>query len=950
MSWRACRPFPFWLFWTRGPRGALQNRSGFEDKEGDELPQQSSVMEIVRQRLRTIHGTLDRSESDGLCSAHSYESPAVRRCKLPLRCAVSCLIIVAILLSSVSMYIYLMVEWTAAHDDTLELFNESLNSQSSRLNQQILEASNTSYRQLLLKIEWTVIRGPLRGFAYSLVVAYCNGLDVFTKDKAGSQPHLVETLNFDSETRPFYLIQKNLSDHGANQQHSSSDAWTGVFNYTIWNPLHGSCGFAKTLPIPTCQGACNGGFCGAIASHVSLVSIRRALEERVGIGVHRLRQCGDATSGCFTVGSHRIRLDDDFHWLVVVVLPAEAFTVAAATNQRTWEDQIRAREDDVANRVTTINRISAVLLTISAIFGFLAGWCISAFAGYPLRKLQTYMKKLARLDLEGLPGLNPGSVTQLSSLREVFELQMGFVNLARSVETFSRFLPETVVRQILYGDKRAARIHVRRKNVTIMFSDIRGFTTISEMLSQTDLLTLLYMYLSEMTQIVETHGGVVSEILGDGLLVLWNTPDDLPDHPRAACAAALAQQQALVKLNDAYASLGLPSIAIRIGLHTGDVLAGNIGSCQKMKYGCMGDPVNLASRLEGLAKHYGVSTLCSSATRSKLPAAFFCRKLDLVKVKGKEEAVWIYELIHEIPSPERRVKVQMYEQALHAFHQRDFVTAVRLLQGLLAQENLMQQLHSFWSELWRPNANPSEIKKAYYKEARLCHPDKNPGDAEATAKFQKLSTIYQVLSDPELRKKYDRDGKDGVDKQKTVQMDPRAFFGLLFGSERFEPWTGELLIAAQADHFTKANEDDEMSELEKSLKKRQLRREVACAVNLRERCARYVYGRDTEGFKAQMRKEASELASSQFGPELLQALGEMYLVRSEIYLANELHGRISLTKSRASMKHNGLVLKHRLRFYKNAAGSLIKAGKVYSAASKFSKEEPTQTEGEGPPL
>lgn len=836
-----------------------------KDKEGDELPQQSSVMEIVRQRLRTIHGTLDRSESDGLCSAHSYESPAVRRCKLPLRCAVSCLIIVAILLSSVSMYIYLMVEWTAAHDDTLELFNESLNSQSSRLNQQILEASNTSYRQLLLKIEWTVwwyiiqppsqsaqfmfsllkmmpmqpgwehwadvlataawtqlhdqweeanvkqqqvIRGPLRGFAYSLVVAYCNGLDagssillnttesnasyifktvpllpggktvlqVFTKDKAGSQPHLVETLNFDSETRPFYLIQKNLSDHGANQQHSSSDAWTGVFNYTIWNPLHGSCGFAKTLPIPTCQGACNGGLCGAIASHVSLVSIRRALEEqwhdirkklkgpiynyqlgaenssiftiiqksnaspkqegfvlaasndpeqgcsfryannspislvsktaqallmRVGSWqaeplqsmfmmnfseANGLRQCGDATSGCFTVGSHRIRLDDDFHWLVVVVLPAEAFTVAAATNQRTWEDQIRAREDDVANRVTTINRISAVLLTISAIFGFLAGWCISAFAGYPLRKLQTYMKKLARLDLEGLPGLNPGSVTQLSSLREVFELQMGFVNLARSVETFSRFLPETVVRQILYGDKRAARIHVRRKNVTIMFSDIRGFTTISEMLSQTDLLTLLYMYLSEMTQIVETHGGVVSEILGDGLLVLWNTPDDLPDHPRAACSAALAQQQALVKLNDAYATLGLPSIAIRIGLHTGDVLAGNIGSCQKMKYGCMGDPVNLASRLEGLAKHYGVSTLCSSATRSKLPAAFFCRKLDLVKVKGKEEAVWIYELIHEIPSPERRVKVQMYEQALHAFHQRDFVTAVRLLQGLLAQE------------------------------------------------------------------------------------------------------------------------------------------------------------------------------------------------------------------------------------------------------------------------
>ena len=127
----------------------------------------------------------------------------------------------------------------------------------------------------------------------------------------------------------------------------------------------------------------------------------------------------------------------------------------------------------------------------------------------------------------------------------------------------------------------------------------------------------------------------------------------------------------------------------------------------------------------------------------------------------------------------------------------------------------------------------------------------------------------------------------------------RAFFGLLFGSERFEPWTGELLIAAQADHFAKAAEEEEMSELERSLKRRQLRREVACAVNLRERTARYAGAlrngdvecwrstgvirmasrpqRETECMchQAQMREEARELASSQFGPELLQALGEL---------------------------------------------------------------------------
>ena len=107
------------------------------------------------------------------------------------------------------------------------------------------------------------------------------------------------------------------------------------------------------------------------------------------------------------------------------------------------------------------------------------------------------------------------------------------------------------------------------------------------------------------------------------------------------------------------------------------------------------------------------------------------------------------------------------------------------------------------------DATEADIKKAYYREARQCHPDKNPGDAEATLKFQKLSEIYQVLSDPELRKKYDREGKDALGEPKQFQMDPTAFFSLLFGSERFVPWTGELYIAMQADHFVKCAEMDE---------------------------------------------------------------------------------------------------------------------------------------------
>jgi class 3 adenylate cyclase len=180
-----------------------------------------------------------------------------------------------------------------------------------------------------------------------------------------------------------------------------------------------------------------------------------------------------------------------------------------------------------------------------------------------------------------------------------------------------------------------------------MFSDIRGFTGLSERLDQQDLLFVLTRYLTVMTRVVELFDGVVGEILGDGLLVFWNTPNPVPDHAAKACEAALAQQEALKLLNAELSNLGFPELAIRIGLHTGLVLSGNIGCETKMKFGCMGDPINLASRLEGLCKHYGVGVICSEATQERLPsdAGFFCRRLDLVRVAGKSQAVHIYELV-----------------------------------------------------------------------------------------------------------------------------------------------------------------------------------------------------------------------------------------------------------------------------------------------------------------
>jgi len=189
-----------------------------------------------------------------------------------------------------------------------------------------------------------------------------------------------------------------------------------------------------------------------------------------------------------------------------------------------------------------------------------------------------------------------------------------------------------------------------------------------------------------------------------------------------------------------------------------------------------------------------------------------------------------------------------------------------------------------------------------------------------------------------------------------MTMDPKTFFSLLFGSERFLPWTGELNIAMHLDHFAKVAEKEEEGDEEsclrdiesagRSLKRQQLRREVECACHLRHKLDRLVYKRDEKGFEEQMRLEAHELAGAQFGPELLVALGEMYQLRSEIYLANELVGRFSFSKRVASAKHTHLKIKHRLAFYKHAAGSLMCAKSVYKAARSAAKMSEPTTERE----
>ncbi|CAL1130287.1 unnamed protein product [Cladocopium goreaui] len=247
----------------------------------------------------------------------------------------------------------------------------------------------------------------------------------------------------------------------------------------------------------------------------------------------------------------------------------------------------------------------------------------------------------------------------------------------------------------------------------------------------------------------------------------------------------------------------------------------------------------------------------------------------------------------------------------------------------------------------KPSASEAEIKKAYYKEARACHPDKHPMDDEANAKFQKLANAYQVLSDPKSRKKYDEEGEKGVQDRK-VKFDPTMFFSFLFGSDRFEPWIGELYVDLMIKVMARGDDKDAPT-----LKKRQERREVRCAVHLREFMNDFVYRRDEAQFEQRARSEAAELVQCRFGPELLAALGEMYTLRAEIYLADESAGRYSFTKRMASIKHSSKTLQHKFNFYSYCSDSFAQVGqlghsfKVLEESVPKSASDPQAKEGAG---
>lgn len=287
-------------------------------------------------------------------------------------------------------------------------------------------------------------------------------------------------------------------------------------------------------------------------------------------------------------------------------------------------------------------------------------------------------------------------------------LEIGAINLGFTIHRFIKeeqerlrirrafeaYVPPTVVQEMLKHPDNL-RLGGERRELSILFSDIRGFTTLSENLAPEELVALLHDFLNPMSNIVIQHGGTLDKYIGDAIMALFGAPLDLPEHTSLACRTALDMIATLEALSPQWAAKGRPPVKIGVGINSGIVAVGNMGSDRLFDYTAIGDNVNLASRLEGLNKYYGTNILISQFTAKSLNGDFILRPVDLVQVKGKAQALEVFELVGwGAPEPDQARFLEAYQRGLDLYRQGNWSQSAAAMAEALTlrpQDHLAQR-------------------------------------------------------------------------------------------------------------------------------------------------------------------------------------------------------------------------------------------------------------------
>jgi adenylate cyclase len=268
-------------------------------------------------------------------------------------------------------------------------------------------------------------------------------------------------------------------------------------------------------------------------------------------------------------------------------------------------------------------------------------WWIGSMLSRSMKALAVETDRIQKFQTDG-----PAREVR-SMIREIDDLGQSVATMRTVVRTFASFVPKRLVQQLLAtGD--AMRLGGSRREVTILFTDIAGFTNITEKADPEQVMIRTSRYLAVLSAVIMEHGGTVDKFVGDAIMAIWNAPADDADHVAHACAAVLACREANRRLNAEFENEGWPAYRTRFGLHTGEAVVGTIGSADRMAYTVLGATVNLAARLEPLNKEYGTEILVSDAVRQRVADRFAFRMIDAIQPKGFEATVRVYELCGEV--------------------------------------------------------------------------------------------------------------------------------------------------------------------------------------------------------------------------------------------------------------------------------------------------------------
>jgi len=335
--------------------------------------------------------------------------------------------------------------------------------------------------------------------------------------------------------------------------------------------------------------------------------------------------------------------------------------------------------------------VGGIILFVALGFSFLLASGITK----PVKQLARAAKIVGTGDLDVKVDIQTGD--EIENLGHAFnDMVKGLKEREFIKRTFQRYVSPNVAAEIIRNPD-LLRLGGHKKTVTIFFTDIGDFTTMSEKLSMEEVVTHLNEYFQGMSRAILDFDGTINQLLGDSIFAFWGAPIDQHDHALRACRAALRCLEFLRELEAKWIAEGLSARAYRFGINTGEVIAGNVGSTSRYKYTLVGDDVNLASRLEAANKYYGTQIFISEKTYLRIKDKLIAREIDIIRVVGRSKPVKVYELVAEKGDldPKKARILEPFEAGLTAYRGREWQTAVSCFEQVLVlkPEDLPSKLY-----------------------------------------------------------------------------------------------------------------------------------------------------------------------------------------------------------------------------------------------------------------